>query len=237
MSLTMGERREWEVIATKKRQEQAARLAIAISNADIHYDDCVKVLNLSAQDVIQKVSSGQLTAKQVVQTYIAQACDAHKMTNCLTEIMFDDAVKNAKELDRHLLRHGTTLGPLHGVPITLKDQFNVKGFDSTIGYVGRAFKPAQDDCALVKILRSLGGVIMAKTNIPQSIMWCETENPLWGLTTNPAHPGYTPGGSTGGEAAMLSCGASMLGWGTDIGGSIRIPSHMMGFYGFKPSVR
>ncbi|KAH8664601.1 amidase signature domain-containing protein [Xylariales sp. PMI_506] len=66
-------------------------------------------------------------------------------------------------------------------------------------------------------------------------MWCETENPLWGLTTNPLHPGYTPGGSTGGESALLSLKGSMVGWGTDIGGSTRIPSHMMGLYGLKPS--
>ncbi|KAI5919359.1 amidase signature domain-containing protein [Camillea tinctor] len=222
----MGEKREWEAIASQKRQEQAALLATAINNnIDVNSDDNIKINNLCGRDVIQRISSGQLTAKSVIQAYIAH----------LTEVMFDDAIKDAEELDRHLSRHGTTIGPLHGVPITLKDQFNVKGSDSTLGYVGRAFKPAQHDCALVKLLRSLGGVIMAKTNIPQSIMWCETENPLWGLTTNPLHPGYTPGGSTGGEAAMLSCGASLLGWGTDIGGSIRIPSHMMGLYGFKPS--
>lgn len=67
--------------------------------------------------------------------------------------------------------------------------------------------------------------------------WCETENPLWGLTTNPLDKDYTPGGSTGGESALLNLRGSLLGWGTDIGGSIRIPSHMMGLYGLKPSVR
>lgn len=77
---------------------------------------------------------------------------------------------------------------------------------------------------------------MAKSNLPQSIMWCETENPLWGLTVNPQDPKYTPGGSTGGEGVLIARGASVLGFGTDIGGSIRIPAHMMGIYGFKPSV-
>lgn len=126
--------------------------------------------------------------------------------------------------------------PLLGIPTTLKDQFNVKGYDTTLGYLSAALSPAKDDAVLVKMLRSLGAVIMAKTNLPQSIMWCETENPLWGLTTNPYSPDYTPGGSTGGEAALIACGASVLGFGTDIGGSIRIPSHMMGIYGLKPSV-
>ena len=128
------------------------------------------------------------------------------------------------------------MGPLHGIPTTLKDQFDVKGYDSTLGYLSRALSPAKDDAVLVKMLRSLGAVIVAKSNLPQSIMWCETENPLFGLTTNPYSRDYTPGGSTGGEAALIACGASALGFGTDIGGSIRIPSHMMGIYGLKPSV-
>lgn len=119
---------------------------------------------------------------------------------------------------------------------TLKDQFNVKGYDTTLGYVGKAFAPAEQDATVVKMLKSLGAVVVAKTNLPQSIMWCETDNPLWGLTTNPCSRDYTPGGSTGGEAVLIAGGASMLGMGTDIGGSIRIPSHMMGIYGFKPSV-
>ena len=119
---------------------------------------------------------------------------------------------------------------------TLKDQFDVEGYDTTLGYVGRAFAPAQQDATVVKMLKLLGAVITAKTNLPQSIMWCETENPLWGLTTNPYSQEYTPGGSTGGEAVLIAGGASMLGMGTDIGGSVRIPAHMMGICGFKPSV-
>lgn len=150
---------------------------------------------------------------------------------------FSEALTAAKTLDKHLAEHQKPIGPLHGIPTTLKDQFNVRGYDTTLGYVGRALSPADDDATLVKMLRSLGAVILAKTNLPQSIMWCETDNPLWGLTTNPIDARYTPGGSTGGEAALIACGASVLGFGTDIGGSIRIPSHMMGTYGFKPSVR
>jgi Asp-tRNA(Asn)/Glu-tRNA(Gln) amidotransferase A subunit family amidase len=68
------------------------------------------------------------------------------------------------------------------------------------------------------------------------MQWCETENPLWGLTVHPENPGFTPGGSTGGEGMLLSLHGTVVGWGTDIGGSIRIPSHMNGLYGLKPSV-
>lgn len=153
----------------------------------------------------------------------------------LTEVCFKEALASAKHLDDHVKLHGEIVGPLHGVPTTLKDQFNIKGYDSTLGYVGMANQPAEDDAALVKMLRLLGAVIIAKTNLPQSIMWCETENPLWGLTTHPYDSRYTPGGSSGGEAVLVACGASVLGFGTDIGGSVRIPAHLTGIYGLKPS--
>ncbi|KAF1925299.1 amidase signature enzyme [Didymella exigua CBS 183.55] len=119
--------------------------------------------------------------------------------------------------------------------MTLKDQFDVKGFDSTLGYVGRSFKPAKQDCVLVSLLKQMGAIIVAKSNLPQSIMWCETDNPLWGLTVHPKNPEFTPGGSTGGEGTLLAFQGTVIGWGTDIGGSIRIPSHMNGLYGLKPS--
>lgn len=76
----------------------------------------------------------------------------------------------ARELDDYQKEHGDVIGPLHGVPVTLKDQFNVKGYDSTLGYVGRAFNPATEDAVLVALLKKLGAVVLAKTNLPQSIM-------------------------------------------------------------------
>lgn len=157
-------------------------------------------------------------------------------TNCLTEIMFSSALERASELDLYYAEHGKPIGPLHGVVMTLKDQFDCQGFDTTLGYVGRAQRPADHDALLVRILRSLGAVFIAKTNLPQSIMWCETNGPLWGLTTNPLNAELTPGGSSGGEGAVLAERGSLVGWGTDIGGSVRIPAHMQGLYSLKPSV-
>lgn len=88
----------------------------------------------------------------------------------LTETLFDDAVKQAKELDTFFRENGRLVGPLHGVPMTLKDQFDIQGYDSTLGYVGRAFKPATQDCVLVSLLKQMGAVVVAKSNLPQSIM-------------------------------------------------------------------
>jgi amidase len=88
----------------------------------------------------------------------------------LTEVLFEDAIEQARELDGYFDSHKKLVGPLHGIPISLKDQFNVAGVDTTLGYVGRSFKPAKADAALVVILRKLGAVIIAKTNLPQSIL-------------------------------------------------------------------
>ncbi|EFX04898.1 acetamidase [Grosmannia clavigera kw1407] len=229
----MSEQQPWEEVVARKQKQRAEALtpfaAFPTCDAITDEDD---VATLAASIV-----SGKLTSEAVTRAYIARAYAAHEKTNCLTEVFFADALKQAVELDRHLTAHGKPVGPLHGVPVTLKDQFDVQGYDSTIGYVGRAFAPAEADSVLVAILKSLGAVILAKTNLPQSIMpqWCETENAMFGLTVNPVDKTYTPGGSTGGESALLASHGSILGWGTDIGGSIRIPSHMLGLYGLKPS--
>ncbi|KAK2010964.1 amidase [Colletotrichum eremochloae] len=224
----------WQDVAAKKRQIRAEAIAAQAQEGEKDAK-VVDILIDDAAGLSSMISRGEISCENVAKAYIQRAIKAHEKTNCLTEILFEDALRRARELDAYMTKHGKPIGPFHGIPVTLKDQFNVQGFDSTLGYVGRSFKPAGDDAVVVKMLRSLGAVIIAKSNIPQSIMWCETENPLWGLTTNPLSNKYTPGGSTGGEAALLACNASVLGLGTDIGGSIRIPSHMMGLYGFKPS--
>ncbi|KAJ3527321.1 hypothetical protein NM208_g9725 [Fusarium decemcellulare] len=156
--------------------------------------------------------SGQASTEELIRAYIGRACEAQKkVTNCLTEICFDEAIDQARLLDKYQRTHGRLIGPLHGVPITVKDQFNIQGLDSTLGYVANAFTPAESDAPLLHTLKQLGAIIIAKTNLPQSIMWCETDNPLWGLTTHPANPKYTPGGSSGGEAALLALGGSLSG--------------------------
>jgi amidase len=101
-------------------------------------------------------------------------------------VVFDDALEQARKLDAHFEATQKPKGPLHGVPVTLKDQFNLKGVDTTLGYVGRSFSPAQEDAVLVQILKDLGAIIIAKTNLPQSIMVCRHtqthEKPLNGQT-------------------------------------------------------
>ncbi|KAJ5820241.1 amidase signature domain-containing protein [Penicillium riverlandense] len=243
---------DWQEIVARKRRDQAQAIEGFLQrHKNINpSSDGTEICSLDHKILLESLSRGDLTAESVALAYInrsssrgmstsipnlGQRTSYQPQTNCLTEVLFDQALRRSRELDEHFRKEGKSIGPLHGLPVSLKDQFNVKGFDSTLGYVGRAYSPCTEDATLVTILVRLGAVIIAKTNIPQSIMMAETDNPVWGLTVNPNDPSFTPGGSSGGESALLACKGSMIGWGTDIGGSIRGPSSMMGLYGLKPS--
>ncbi|KAJ6186376.1 hypothetical protein N7519_007677 [Penicillium mononematosum] len=188
--------------------------------------------------LLECMEKGEFLVEQVIRAYIQRAVVAHQLTNSLTEVLFEDALEQAKQLDAEFAETGKLKGPLHGIPITLKDQFNVKGVDTTLGYVGRSF-PRPGRRSACADLEEHGCHRHCEdkysTEYHGSSEWAETENPLWGLTTNPRNPLFSPGGSTGGEGALLTLHGSLLGFGTDIGGSVRIPQATVGLYGFKPS--
>ncbi|KAL7796011.1 amidase signature domain-containing protein [Trichoderma ceciliae] len=216
--------RDWRQIAAMKQQQRQSDIDSFIVDQDPAITEKITAIDDTVA-LSKMLAAGELKSEAVTRAYITS----------LTEVLFSEAIQDARKLDEYLQTNGKPVGPFHGIPVTFKDQVNVKGYDTTLGYTGRAFKPASEDAVLVKMLRSMGAVIIAKTNLPQSIMWGETNNPLWGLTTNPMNPDYTPGGSSGGEATALYMKGSILGWGTDLGGSVRIPSHMMGLYGLNCS--
>ncbi|KAK0298832.1 hypothetical protein LTS00_002594 [Friedmanniomyces endolithicus] len=195
----------WQKTKSKKAALQAEAIRPFLDQQPNAVHDAITAI-LDVEELASRIARQEFTAHDVVLAYI----------------------RNAHTLDAHLANHSIPLGPLHGIPITLKDQFDAQGADTTLGYSGRAFKPAEGDAVLVEMLKGMGAVVLAKTNLPQ-------KNPLWGLTTHPLKPEFTPGGSTGGEGALLALQGSLVGWGTDIGGSVRIPAHMCGLYGFKPS--
>ncbi|KIW14421.1 hypothetical protein PV08_07204 [Exophiala spinifera] len=190
-----------------------------------------------AVDLIAKMASKDLSASEVTLAFCKRAAVAHQVTNCLTEMFFDKALERAKYLDEYLQKEGKPMGPLHGMPISLKDSFNLKGIHATIGYVSFIERPAADtNSPLVDILLANGAVLYVKTNIPQTLMTADSENNVFGRTLNPHKLKLTAGGSSGGEGALVAMRGSILGVGTDIGGSIRIPAFCCGTYGFKPSV-
>lgn len=149
--------------------------------------------------------------------------------------MFSEALERAKFLDDYLEQNGKPFGPLHGLPISLKDCFIVPPHPSSNGLAAFANEPLSKETLLVTILRDLGAVFYIKTNIPVAMMMAESTNNVWGETRNPLHKGLSPGGSSGGEGAIIAIKASPLGIGTDIGGSVRIPAAWCHLYGLKPS--
>ncbi|EPE29787.1 Amidase signature (AS) enzyme [Glarea lozoyensis ATCC 20868] len=190
----------------------------------------------SAVALTSAIAKNELTALAVTTAFCKRAAIAQQLTNCLTEIMFEDAIARAKWLDSEFQKTGKVVGPLHGLPISLKDSFKVKGYDASIGIASLAFNPATQNSVLVDILLDLGAVVYVKTNIPQTLMALDSHNHLFGRTLNPRNRDVTAGGSSGGEGALIAMKGSILGVGTDVGGSIRIPAMCNGLVGVKPSV-
>lgn len=127
-------------------------------------------------------------------------------------------------------------GPLHGLPISLKDSFQVQGTDATLGFVAYLDNgPSKENSCLVDVLLKQGAVLYCKTNLPQTLMTADSQNNVFGRTLNPWNTSLTPGGSSGGEGALVAFRGSPIGVGTDVAGSIRIPSLCCGLYGFKPT--
>lgn len=175
------------------------------------------------------------TSVEVTSAFIKRACIAHQATNCLTDLFDREALERARQVDAYIEEHDRPLGPLAGLPVSLKDCFNVKGHDSTLGFVAWIDQAAAYDSLLVTILREAGAILYCKTNVPTAMMIAETLNNTWGRTLNPHNFAFTCGGSSGGEGSLIAMRGSPLGVGTDIGGSIRIPGALCGLYSLKPS--
>ena len=155
-----------------------------------------------------------------------------KALNAITEETFKDAEEQLKEMFKSRSTRGSAL---KFVPVSIKDSFMQEGYDSTCGATVRAFMPCDYDSVLIQMLRKYGMVPFVRTNIPQLLLLPESENNMFGRTNNPFDITRTPGGSSGGEAALIGAGCSPAGLGSDIGGSIRLPAHFTGIVGFKPT--
>jgi len=196
-----------------------------------------KIVNQDACALAGKIANHTVTSLEVLTAFCKAAVASQDLTNSLTEIFFEEGFARAQELDQHLEGTGQVVGPLHGVPISIKDHILVKGQDTASGYASWAFKTVADrDAAVVRILRQAGAILYVKTANPQTLLSLETNNNIYGRTVNPYNRKLSPGGSSGGEGALIAARGSPLGVGTDIGGSIRTPAAWSGLYGFKGSV-
>ncbi|KAL2867093.1 general amidase GmdB [Aspergillus lucknowensis] len=190
----------------------------------------------SAGQLLLRLACGEVRSVDVTRAFCKRAAVAQQLTSCLTEHFFSRALERAQYLDDYLQREGKVVGPLHGLPISLKDTYCLEGIDTTAGYVSFLKNgPVKENSALVNLLLDLGAVLYVRTNIPQTLMTGDSDNNIYGRTLNPHNTALTAGGSTGGEGALIALRGSILGVGTDIAGSIRIPSLCCGLYGFKPT--
>jgi fatty acid amide hydrolase len=187
---------------------------------------------LSASRLAQAMAAGELSAVDAVEAHIARIEAVNPRLNAVVVPLFEDARLRARQADKTPVDER---GPLHGVPITVKECFDVEGTPSTAGLTSRKDHRAATDAPLVARLRQAGAIIVGKTNVSQLLMYVESDNPVYGRTNNPWDPERSPGGSSGGEAAIVAAGGSALGLGTDIGGSVRVPAHSCGIHSLKPT--
>jgi len=197
--------------------------------------DELAITNSTAVDLVAKMAAGELKSVDVTLAFCKRAALAHQMLNCNLEFFPEMALAQAKELDAYYEKNKKTVGPLHGLPISLKDQFRIKGLECSMGYVAWIGKYDTEDSVLVTMLRKAGAVFYVKTSVPQTLMVCETVNNIIGRTVNPRNKNWSCGGSSGGEGAMIGFRGGIIGVGTDIGGSIRVPSAFNFLYGLRPS--
>jgi fatty acid amide hydrolase len=190
------------------------------------------VTNLSALQIAQAIAAGELSAVETVEAHIARIESVNPRLNAVVVPLFEDARSRARQADR---TPSDQRGPLHGVPVTVKECFDVAGTASTVGLKARASHRAETDAPLVERLRQAGAILLGKTNVAQLLMYVESDNPVYGRANNPWNLERSPGGSSGGEAAIIAAGGSALGLGTDIGGSVRVPAHSCGIHSLKPT--
>jgi Asp-tRNA(Asn)/Glu-tRNA(Gln) amidotransferase A subunit family amidase len=192
--------------------------------------------NYDATALVELMVSGKVKSVEVTTAFCKRAAIAQQCVNCLTEIMFEEALVRAKQCDEYLEKEGKPIGPFHGLPISVKDSFNVKGSQATIGYIAYLKNPpAVSNSSLIEVLFRAGAVFYCKTNLPQTMMTGDSHNNIFGRTLNPHNLSLTAGGSTGGEGALIAMRGSPLGLATDIAGSNRIPSVCNGVSSLKPT--
>ncbi len=198
-----------------------------------------ELLRLPATELSRLVRAGELDPVDLCETHIRRIEVVNPHLNALVADRFEAALDEARQAAEEVARatSAEALPPLHGVPCTIKEFFALEGMPWTGGIVHRKHVVAETDATCVARLRAAGAIPLGVSNVPEGGLWMETTNLIYGRTSNPSDVRRTPGGSSGGEGALVSAGASPFGLGSDVGGSIRIPAFMCGIVGHKPTGR
>src|SRR5579871_1059192 len=189
---------------------------------------------LSATELARKIAAKEASSLEVIEAHLERIEAVNPKLNAIVRLLADDARAAASEADRAVAAGGP-LGPLHGVPVTVKENIDMAGLATTWGVPALAEAVVPVDAPIVERMRAAGAIPIGRTNLPDMALRIHTTSSLHGLTRNPWHPGRTAGGSSGGEAAALASGMSPIGLGNDIGGSLRNPANACGIASIRPS--
>ncbi|KAJ5605226.1 hypothetical protein N7510_010380 [Penicillium lagena] len=216
-------------IRAQKQQQRRDRFANLPAPYHLHItkSDKADILDKPIEELVHDIHTSTVHPINVLRAYGKVAKRAQERTNCITELLIPEA-------ETWLQSEINLKGPLAGIPVSLKDSVHVKGFDTTLGYSAKANQPLSEDGPMTKLLKDAGAVPYAKTALPITLLSFESANGLWGHCLNPHSPGYSPGGSTGGEAALLAQGGR-IGIGSDVAGSVRVPAAWSGIYSLRCS--
>ncbi|TJW66699.1 MAG: amidase, partial [Mesorhizobium sp.] len=176
----------------------------------------------------------RVSASEAMEAQLERIAAVNPLLNAIITLDEKAAREGARAADDALAR-GEAVGPLHGVPVTLKDGHATAGMRTTVGLTAWADHVPTADSTIAARLRKAGAIIIGKTNVPPRLRDLQTVNPIFGRTSNPWDVARTPGGSSGGAAAAVAAGLVPLDIGSDAGGSIRVPAHLCGICGFKPT--
>lgn len=190
--------------------------------------------SLSATELAAMIARGDVSSVEVVEAHIERIERVNSALNAVVVKRYDAARAEARQADERRAR-GEIMGPLHGVPITIKESLDLVDTPSTFGLQSRASILSEQDDLYVARMRKAGAIILGKTNVAQLLYYIESDNPVYGRTNNPWNLDRSPGGSSGGQAAIIAAGGSPMGLGTDLGGSIRVPATSCGIAGLKPT--
>ncbi|XP_063153957.1 vitamin D3 hydroxylase-associated protein-like [Candoia aspera] len=187
------------------------------------------ILSLTLTELAEKLREEVLSPESVLYSYIKKALEVTREVNCVTDFL------HGCEEQLQDLKKQKEKGLLYGIPVSIKDHIGYKGYISTCGLVQCLGKVEAEDSVIVKVLKKQGAIPFVKTNVPQSMINYDCSNLIFGQTVNPLNHKKSPGGSSGGEGALIAGGGSILGFGTDVAGSIRLPSSFCGLCGLKPT--
>src|SRR5215813_7308318 len=189
---------------------------------------------MSATRLAQMIREKKASSVEVLRAHLAQIERINPRLNAVVQMCTERAMAEARQMDA-LLAKGTVKGPLHGVPMTIKDSFDTLGVVTTGGTLGRKDYVPGKDATVVARLRDAGAILLGKTNTSEFTMSFKTTNLVYGITRNPYNLNYQPGGSSGGPAATVAAGGAAFEIGSDFGGSVRYPAHCCGIAGIKPT--